>query len=327
MNDRDDRSREEGKSALPPAPPSRGRDQAIWVGFFLVIGLVATLGALFILTDAALFRGRYVVYTTVPDAGGIRKSDPVQMRGVNIGRVLRFKIGEGGVEIQLEIEGEYTISKDSTVRLTSAGLLGGMVAEVIPGTSKEMAKWGDRLPGVSEAGLADSTSRIAGQAEDALKRVQDLLSPALIQDVHGSGADLRQVLQQLSATVGEQRAELRTLSATLRRSASGVERITTGPELDHTLKRIDTLGQRMDDVGASLIRSTKALEDTMQRVERGEGTLGRLAKDETIYKNLEQASTGLKDTIQNVNKATDDLRSLMDDIKKNPRKYFKFSVF
>jgi ABC-type transporter Mla subunit MlaD len=56
--------------------PSRGRDQAVWVGFFLVVGIIAIFAALFILTDAAFFRGRYIVSTVVTDAGGIRRGDP-----------------------------------------------------------------------------------------------------------------------------------------------------------------------------------------------------------------------------------------------------------
>jgi len=69
MAERDDPpTREEDESDAPVAPPSRGRDQAVWVGFFLVVGIIAIFAALFILTDAAFFRGRYIVSTVVTDA-------------------------------------------------------------------------------------------------------------------------------------------------------------------------------------------------------------------------------------------------------------------
>src|SRR4051794_29855095 len=125
MADRDDGDERDARAdeaeELPPAPPSRGRDQAIWVGFFLVVGIIAILAALFILTDAAFFRGRYIVSTTVPNAGGIRRGDPVQMRGVNIGRIQKFKISKDQVDIRLELEGEYDVPADSHVELKSAG--------------------------------------------------------------------------------------------------------------------------------------------------------------------------------------------------------------
>src|SRR6185436_14856648 len=94
------------------------------------------------------------ISTRVQDAGGIRRGDPVQMRGVNIGRVQRFFIRQDGVEVRLEIEGEYKIPKDSQVALTSAGLLGGMVAEVVPGRSSDYVGYGDQLTGRTEAGLS-----------------------------------------------------------------------------------------------------------------------------------------------------------------------------
>jgi len=81
-------------------PPVKGGNQTLWVGVFLILGMICILAALFILTDAAIFRGRYIVSTNVPDAGGIRRGDPVQMLGVNIGRVQRFKIAKDNVEIR-----------------------------------------------------------------------------------------------------------------------------------------------------------------------------------------------------------------------------------
>src|SRR5688572_1101532 len=150
MTDRDDEDvdpspPEDQKDAAPPS----GANQTLWVGLFLILGLVALLAALFVLTDAAIFRGRIIVSTHVANAGGIRRGDPVQMLGVNIGRVQRFRIDKDGVEIRLELEGEYPVPKDSHVLLKSSGLLGGMVADIVPGNSTERLRNGDTLPGKS----------------------------------------------------------------------------------------------------------------------------------------------------------------------------------
>lgn len=319
--------RDDADDELPPAPPARGSGLAAWVGLFLVVGLVATLGALFIFTDAAIFRGRYIVVTHVPDAGGIRRGDPVQMRGVNIGRVQRFLIDPEGVEIRLEIEGEYPIAKDSHVFLRSAGILGGMVAEVVPGRSTEMVGYGDRLPGRTEAGLAANTEALANKADLALTRVNELLSPEMVQNVHGSTAELRQLLAQVSATVAEQRREMTTLGASLQRSASGLERVATAPELQASVQRLDAVTRQMETITASLQRSSSSMETVMGQVQRGEGTLGKLTTDETLYNNLNQASVNLNQTLTETRKVTDEARNLLLQIQKDPRRYFNFSVF
>ncbi len=327
MDEREHPDERREASDLPAAPPTRGRDQAIWVGLFLVLGLVTALAALFILTDAALFRGRYVVTTTVPNAGGIRRNDPVQMRGVNIGRIQRFKIDKESVDIRLELEGEYDVPADSHVELKSSGLLGGMIAEVVPGDSSERLKNGDRLPGSTEAGMFEAANRIAVQVEAVMGRVDRLLSTenlshasATLANADAGSKDLRDLLTQLSKAVADERRELSTLTASLQKSAGGMERITTGPEMDRTLQRLDSLGQRMDTMAASFERSAKSMEEVTARVDRGEGTLGKMSRDDQLYRSLNEAAV-------NINQATANINKLTEDIKRDPKKYFKISVF
>ena len=78
--------RRRGAELERDAPRWRG-GREVRVGLFVLIGAAASLWILFLTTDPATFRGRYMVTTTVPEAMGLRKGDPVQMRGVNIGRV------------------------------------------------------------------------------------------------------------------------------------------------------------------------------------------------------------------------------------------------
>jgi len=105
------------------------RDEAgreLRVGIFVLVGLLAIAVSLFLMTDPATLRGRYVIVTPVSDAGGIRNGDPVLMRGVNIGRVSGFAMTmEGKVDILLEIDGQWRIPSDSRTQLAGAGILGG----------------------------------------------------------------------------------------------------------------------------------------------------------------------------------------------------------
>lgn len=305
---------------LPPPPPSRARHREAWVGLFVVAGLAATVITLAVMTDAALFRGRYIVTSNVPNAGGIRKGDPVQMRGVNIGRILGFTISPQGVDMRLEIEGEYPIPKDSRVEVKASGLLGGMVAEVIPGASAEKAGWGDRLPGASGIGLFDKMDTLAGEADKVAVKVQNLLSDDMVKDLQGGAKGARESLESLQAILREQRGELRALTASLKRSAEGMEKVTTGPELERTVERVDALVQRLDGTLDTLDRSSKSVESILARMDRGEGTLGKLSTDDTLYKNASEATA-------NLNEATKELNKLLADFQAHPRKYINLKVF
>ncbi len=305
---------------LPTPPQLRRRRREIWVGLFVVMGLAGTLIVLSTMTNAALFRGRYIVSTIVPDASGIRTGDPVQMRGVNIGRVMGFKIDREEVELRLEIEGEYPIPSDSVVELKSSGLLGGLVADVIPGESSESVSWGDTLEGRGGVGLFDKMDSLAGEADDVVERLRVLLSDQMISDLQSSAGEARHLLEQLSGTVSEQRGELRELSKSLRRSAEGLEKVTTGPELERTVKRVEEVAARMDEVLSGLDRSSQSLESILGRIDRGEGSLGKLTTDEALYDNVSSAAA-------NLDKAAVEIQELLHDVRTQPKKYIKLSLF
>jgi phospholipid/cholesterol/gamma-HCH transport system substrate-binding protein len=305
---------------LPPPPPPRGRHREIWVGLFVVGGLLATIVLLAVMTDAALFRGRYIIVTNVPNASGIRKGDPVQMRGVNVGRILGFSIGGQGVDMRLEIEGEYPIPKDSRVEIKASGLLGGMVADVVPGSSPQSVDWGDRIPGGTGVGLFDKMDDLAGEADKVARRVQGLLSDEMVKDLQGGAAGARESLASLQSILKEQRGELRDLTLSLKRSAEGLEKVTTGPELERTTKRLDEVMARLEGTQQTLDRSTKSLDSILARMDRGEGTLGKLSTDDTLYRNATEASA-------NLNKATVELNKLLADFQAHPRKYINLEIF
>ena len=76
---------------LRSAPTGSGGKEA-QVGVFVLVGLIAFLVVLFWMTDPATLRGRYMLVTEVSHAGGVRKGDPIQMQGINIGRVNKFEM-------------------------------------------------------------------------------------------------------------------------------------------------------------------------------------------------------------------------------------------
>jgi phospholipid/cholesterol/gamma-HCH transport system substrate-binding protein len=317
MNENDKKATDE---ELPEPPRPRGYDRELWVGLFVVLAIGAVVVALFTLTDAAMFRGRYIVKTVVPDASGIRRGDPVQMRGVNIGRVHKFKIVPQAVEIQLEIEGEYPVPSDSTLVIKSGSLLGGLIAEIVPGNSETKLANGDTIQGRTEGGLMDTANTIAESTQQVVERMKKALSDKTVQNiehtadvVEKSSLDARALMQELRGMAGEQRKEIRALTESLRRSATSLESATTGPQLKSAVDRLDSVSKRLDEASASFNRSSGSLETILTRIEHGEGTLGRLTKDDVLYVNL--------------NEATQNLNRLLEDLRRNPKRYVNLSLF
>jgi phospholipid/cholesterol/gamma-HCH transport system substrate-binding protein len=284
------------------------------------VAIAVGLTLLFTMTDAALFRGRYIISTVVPDAGGIRRGDPVQMRGVNIGRVLRFQIAQSGVTIRLEIEGEYPIPSDSKVSLKSAGLLGGMVAEIEPGTASTRLRNGDAIAGTAEAAIMNSAKAIADSTQVVLDRMKATLNDQTVAGIHDTvgsmqkgTAELDALAKDLRGIASEQRGELKALTASLRRASEGLEKATTRPELERSIARLDAISVEMEKASGAFSRASTSLESVIGRMDRGEGTLGKLSKDDELYANM--------------NNASKNLAVLLEDLRKNPKRYVKLSLF
>lgn len=298
---------------LLSALPARSAGREVRVGAFVLLGLLAFFAALFTMTDVGTFRGRYYAQTVVESAGGMRRGDPVQMRGVNVGRVTGFEMVPGGVAVDLELYDRYEIPVDSRALVHSTGLLGGMTVSILPGDSEERVPDGGRIPGEVEAGITEAAAGVGVRADSVLSRASALLSQRTVGAVGESAVELQQLLMELNALAEQQRAELAALSGSLRRSAAGIERATAGPELERAVARVDSMTARLDATGATLGRAGASLGTVLARLERGEGTLGRLSTDDSLYVNL--------------NSAANELNALIADIRANPRKYLSVTIF
>ena len=299
--------------------PMRTPRREVHVGLFVVIGILAVLTALFALTDPGTFRGRYYVSTVVQNAGGIRKGDPVQMTGVTIGRVRDFTIErEGGVRITMELQHDpgYAVPADSRVSIVSGGLLQSMIAEIVPGRSDEELQDGAVLPAVEAPTLTGTVETLSADADTVLLRAQQLLNTQTIGAVGASAQQMQELLVQLTALASDQRAQLGALTASLSRSAQGLEGTVAAvnqPELARAIARTDSMTIRLDAATGSLQQASASLATLVQRVDSGEGTLGKLTRDDELY--------------QNMNAAINSLNQLTTDIRQNPRKYINVSVF
>jgi phospholipid/cholesterol/gamma-HCH transport system substrate-binding protein len=299
---------------LRNAMPKNKRRLEFRVGIFVLLGLVSAVTALFLLTDPSTFRGRYRVSTVVEDAGGIRRGDPVQMRGVNIGRVMSFSMSPRGVQITLEIEGEWDIPEDSRTQLVSGGILGGRTVQIVEGRSQSPIRGGGEIPGENLAGLLDFPADLGEDASSVLGQIQALLAEPTLGAIQGSAQELQGLLAQLSVLAEEQGKEIAALTASLNRSALGLEDAAgSGDDLARAVARADSALMKVNQTSSVILRVSGSLETILLRMENGEGTLGQLSANPALFENL--------------NAALESARLLTDDIRENPGRYVKIEIF
>jgi len=319
MNDpREMRSHRSGPTdtELERATPRDAGARQARVGLFVLFGIASFVVVLFMLTDPATLRGRYMLVTHLADAGGVRRGDPVLMRGVNIGRVHGFELDPGGeVYLSLEIEGDWRIPEGSAATLQGMGLFGGRTVALEPSESTTYYEEGDTLPGASDDGDLMATAGDVGRRADAiLQRVSEVLDEPTVSSLRGAVEQMEGLLSELSELARGQRDDIERLTSSLARSAEGLEAATaSGPDAARAVARADSTMANLNRTSAALEEVTSSLDAVLARIEAGEGTLGRLSRDEALYMNLTLAA--------------ESAHLLLDDLRANPSRYINVSIF
>ena len=286
------------------------------IGLFVLVGVASFMIVLFMLTDPATLRGRYMLVTTMTDAGGVRRGDPVQMRGVNVGRVHGFDLDPGGdVHLTLEIDGDWRIPEGSAAVLEGMGLFGGRTVAIEPAESTAYYEEGDTIPGAGDEGDLMATAGDVGiRADTILARVSAVLDEPTVSSLRQAVSHLEGFLYELDDVTREQRDDIERLTASLARSAEGLETATAaGPDAARALARADSTMANLNRTSAALEDVTSSLREVLARIEAGEGTLGRLSRDDSLYTNL--------------NRAAESVHLLLDDLRADPSRYIDISIF
>lgn len=293
-------------------PPTR-RVRELRVGLFVIIGLAGFFVILFTMTSPGTFRGRYNVLTHVDDAGGMRRGDAVTMRGVHIGRVRAFDLSpESGVVLTLEIDRGWRIPVGSATEVRSVGFLGGLVVAIVSGPGPGYVEEGTLLPGARVGGVLDVAGDMTDDAADVLTRMQGMLSDSTIAGTEAAITGLRDFLEGASDMTSGWGAQVTAALDELRRTAENVEGVTGSEEWQNILASAEATLARLDRTTETLAESASSLNEILGRMERGEGTLGKLSTSDSLYNAITAAAESLGE--------------LIDDVKTNPGRYLDVTI-
>ncbi|HOD10398.1 MAG TPA: MlaD family protein [Flavobacterium sp.] len=261
----------------------------------------------------------YVKYDNVE---GLINSAPVTINGLVVGKVNLIKLNKDWTSlVELQIDGDYQITKNSVAELYSPGPIGGKQITIIPNTkSTEIAKSGDFLTSSSKLGLTEEVSNQIKPIKEKLDKVLENANTMLV--------NINQVLDE--KTKQNLRSSLENLNATLAEfkevSKSANEMLADNKgKISATMTNVEKASANFSKVSDSIAKANigqtvKNLEKTLANVDKlmadiqsGKGTLGKLAKDETMYNNFAKTSK--------------ELELLLQDLRLNPTRYVNVSLF
>lgn len=327
------------------------------VGLVIIAALVITVAGTFWLQGTNLGRTTTRVEVLVNDVGQLTQGNPVKFRGVSIGRVADIVVEPGGdaVRLVLQLQSEVTLGDDAAVVIAPESLFGDWQAEIVTrgGTtefmffdppSAELSRdtlvlGGYAIPDISRlTAAADQISRNLARLTDRFDRAfteetADQLRIA-IGNLESISTSIRELIEQQATTFANVSSEVERAATQI--SASATQARVTLERMDQTLSRgeVDSIlvsirnaTANIDLIATELANSTGRFDRTMaradsafggvqriaDRIQAGGGALGRLVADSALAVSLESAAAQLD--------------SLLADVKANPRRYVRLSIF
>lgn len=280
----------------------------------MLILSILTLGYLW-LTNSLSMKKQQTLRVLFSDVMGLETGDKIMFRGMEAGRVKSVELHEQGILVSSKISSAIRIPAGSRFYIEDS-LMGSRSLNILPSANKEYLDLNFIQPGETPT----SMMAMIAQAGDMLNKLDKILKDI---DSEGGMLDLGEKLlrssdtavrearhgisglkTELSATIAK--VDLLTSTATTLVDDNRESLKTTLDVAPKTLSRVNNTLDSLQVLSANLNRSATAIAD-------GAGSAGKLLTEDDLYLKLI--------------KSIDSLDTLIADIKRNPRKYIKFSVF
>ena len=330
------------------------------VGVLTIAAIVILALTIFFLTgDRGFPWQRYSLKTRFASVPGLKAGSPVRVAGLDVGTVTNVALAGNQVEVTFELSQEVRerITTDSVATLGSVSLLGESAVDITASASgTPIPEWGYVPQGRTAAQFTDLANEVG-------EGVQNL--SALISDIRGGRGTVGKLItdEQLYAELNRFAVSARTLTDSLRSDRGTLGRLMNdrraAESLEAALANIQTLTGRInagegsigkllndDAFSRSLTSATASFDAVAASIRKGEGTMGKLVTDPALFEKLNSMSGRLDELMlrlnegqgtagrllkddalyENMNKVTTEISSLIEAIKKDPRKYLTVRV-
>jgi len=337
------------------------------VGLFVLVGLFIIAVAIFYITGAGILGPKYRLYTYLPEVEGVTAGAPVRLDGVAIGNVEKVTLNPHptdrtqSIQLILRIDKKFMsdVRTDSTASLVTEGLLGDRYVTIKRGLTGNPMQPNSTVPGAPAVAMTEMVERgtdllvtlntVSGELQGIVDQVKGgqgtvgklITDPALYNNVNAT-------VSRLNSMVGS----IQEGKGTLGKFVTSDELYTkVNATVDKVKEQKGTAGRLIYD--PAVYNSAKGFLDNgnavLSDVRAGKGSLGKFATDEALYNNLRDASAQVRDAsaklnanqgtagklftdpnlYDNLTGMTGDLRLLIGDFRKDPKKFLhvKLAVF
>jgi phospholipid/cholesterol/gamma-HCH transport system substrate-binding protein len=300
--------------------------QAAKVGLFVALSGAAAYGMYRFVSPTVSGANGYTVHAFIHDATGLATRSRVTIAGIAVGTLEAIKLERGEARLDVKVRTDVVLYENATLGKKSASLLGESVVVLTPGTpDHRKLHEGDEIHVV-----VDETT--PGQLMDEVKEIADSVR-AVAQQLASSigteqgGQNIRLILQNVAEATEALNQTIRENREVIRDALRNIDAITqtANPELAKIFENVRIVTQdvrellaaagqtpqgqkgelrdtveRLDHASKSLESALEHVDSVTGRIDRGEGTIGRLTKDEALVNEVQGVAEGVNDYVQDL---------------------------
>lgn len=308
------------------------------IGIVVVFSIAAFIWGLNFLKGTNLFSHKYYLYAVYPKIDGLIPANPLLVNGYKVGQVSNIELikKDGGYQVLVKflLTEDLQIPKGSIAKAVSSDLLGSKAVEIIYSNNTQFVESGDTLISETEESLKSSVDKriapLQAKAENLISSIDSVMTVVnavlntktrenldkSFESVRKAILTLEQTAYKLDDLVGSEKVKISSILSHLNGITSNLDK--NGEKIDNIINNLsnmtDSLAKaQLKEAIANADKSMKELNVLLASINQGQGTLGKLAKNDTLYYNL--------------NRSTEDLDKLLKDLRYNPERYIHFSVF
>lgn len=276
-----------------------------------------------VMSDLPLFRKSMIVYTHFSRTDGLSPGNYVYINGVKVGSVKRIELTPGdSVKVTMSFELGLELPKNSVARVESSGLLDEKAVVVERGDAKQNLQYGDYMKGVYNGGmletlktegrqLSEDVSESFGKLNTLLARLNSVMDDTNRTRVDSVLRNLRTTSDDISTIFKNKRTDIEASIGHAKKFLANIDTVSmhNKTRVDSVLAGLDQSLNELQKLSHDLNQTNGQLNQILTKINNGQGSLGKMVNDPTLYNNLESLSGEMNKLIKNINE--------------NPRKYLK----
>ena len=295
------------------------------LGMVFLLAIIIFVWGLFYLKEWRVTGDTYLVEVRLSSAVGVKSTDPILVGGVRIGKVEAVTLDDLTPIVTLRIDEPYEIPDDSQVEVISRSVMGEKSINIRKGVSTKMIPPGGTIEGTSAPGISDMFTQVDSvtvNVRDLLKNANLLLDPDRDKSVKSSLAAMHDLTVELQETIKRESAQFNQVMTNMDSLVVNAKNLseTERTKVSNTMDNLESTSGQLKTLVNDLQSTNTSLNNILARMDRGEGTLGKLLLDETLYEDVDRVFVKMDRLVTN-------LDELVVDLKSNPGRYVTVEIF